>query len=201
MGSNYTKWDPWGGGILWDNLKVMKLKARNIWCADSNGAYTDLNSHLGVGTWHLIPTWSNGIYTFPKYLPQRHRWWNVLCGNVGGWHNTGRTFRVEIETNETWSLQKIQHQRFGNIKLLPGNEDWTWWTECICLDWQCAYTESLLEKFGMKDCNPISSKLTHATDKDDCINQPQYQSAIGSLMYLSVSQIYESSQLLSKIRI
>ena len=66
---------------------------------------------------------------------------------------------------------------------------------------QCAYTESLLEKFGMKDCNPISLKLTHATDKDDCINQPQYQSAIGSLMYLSVSQIYESCQLLSKIHI
>ena len=58
---------------------------------------------------------------------------------------------------------------------------------------QRAYTESLLKRFGMEDCNPvstpvdISSKLTHATDNDDCINQHEYQSAIGSLMYLSVS--------------
>ena len=58
---------------------------------------------------------------------------------------------------------------------------------------QRAYTESLLKRFGMEDCNPvstpvdISSKLTHATDNDDCMNQHEYQSAIGSLMYLSVS--------------
>ena len=46
----------------------------------------------------------------------------------------------------------------------------------------------------MKDCNPvstpvnISSKLTHATnEKDECIDKPQCQSSIGSLMYLSVS--------------
>ena len=58
---------------------------------------------------------------------------------------------------------------------------------------QCAYTESLLNKLGMEDCKPvstpvdISSKLAHATDEDDSIDQQRYQSAIGSLMYLSVS--------------
>ena len=58
---------------------------------------------------------------------------------------------------------------------------------------QRAYTENLLKKVGMEDCKPvstpvdISSKLTHATDEDDCVDQHGYQSAIGSLMYLSVS--------------
>ena len=33
----------------------------------------------------------------------------------------------------------------------------------------------------------VSSKLVLATDEDECVNRQQYQSAIGSLMYLSVS--------------
>lgn len=58
---------------------------------------------------------------------------------------------------------------------------------------QPAYTEKLLRKFGMQDCKPVStpvdvsSKLVLATDEDECVNRQQYQSAIGSLMYLSVS--------------
>ena len=58
---------------------------------------------------------------------------------------------------------------------------------------QPAYTTSLLQTFGMQDCKPVStpvnvgSKLTKATDDDDSVDQQKYQSAIGSLMYLSVS--------------
>ena len=58
---------------------------------------------------------------------------------------------------------------------------------------QRGYTESILKKFGMEECKPVgtpvdvSSKLTCATADDDCIDQQRYQSAIGSLMYLSVS--------------
>ena len=58
---------------------------------------------------------------------------------------------------------------------------------------QPAYTENLLKKFGMHDCKPVStpmdigSKLVIATDEDVCVDQQLYQSAIGSLMYLSVS--------------
>ena len=58
---------------------------------------------------------------------------------------------------------------------------------------QRAYTENMLKNVGLEDCKPvstpvdISSKLTHATDEDDCVDQHAYQSAIGSLMYLSVS--------------
>jgi hypothetical protein len=36
---------------------------------------------------------------------------------------------------------------------------------------------------------PVSatSRLTNATEQDECVYQKQYQSAVGSLMYLSVS--------------
>ena len=45
----------------------------------------------------------------------------------------------------------------------------------------------------MQDCKPVgmpvnvSLKLAKATDNDDSIDQREYQSAIGSLIYLSVS--------------
>ena len=58
---------------------------------------------------------------------------------------------------------------------------------------QPAYTENLLETFQMKDCKPVStpvniaSKLTKATDDETCVDQQLCQSAIGSLMYHSVS--------------
>lgn len=58
---------------------------------------------------------------------------------------------------------------------------------------QPAHTENLLKKFGMQDCKPvgtpadISTKLVKATEQEKCIDQQLYQSAVGSLMYLSVS--------------
>ena len=57
---------------------------------------------------------------------------------------------------------------------------------------QPSYTRNLLEKFEMQDCKPVSTpvdanaKLQKANDEDDLANQLQYQSAIGSLMYLSL---------------
>ena len=53
------------------------------------------------------------------------------------------------------------------------------------------YAENLLEKFGMKDSTPVktpvstSSKLVKATDNNEQSNQGLYQSAVGSLLYLS----------------
>ena len=55
-----------------------------------------------------------------------------------------------------------------------------------------AYTETLLKRFGMQDSKPIStpvdvsSKLLPATDHNEPFNQSEYQSAVGSLMYLVV---------------
>ena len=57
---------------------------------------------------------------------------------------------------------------------------------------QPAYTKNLVESLGMQDCKPvvtpvsIGSTLNKATDDDECVDQKKYQSAIGSLMYLSV---------------
>ena len=57
---------------------------------------------------------------------------------------------------------------------------------------QPAYVKSLLEKFDMSDCKPVatpvdvSSKLVKATDDEVSVDQQLYQSAVGSLMYLSV---------------
>ena len=57
---------------------------------------------------------------------------------------------------------------------------------------QPVYTNNL-KRFGMQDCKAVSTpvdtstKLVKATSDDECIDQQLYQSAIGSLLYLSVS--------------
>ena len=51
---------------------------------------------------------------------------------------------------------------------------------------QPAYTQNLLEKYGMQDCKSVNP-LWMPSSNDPCIDQQQYQSVIGSLMYLSVS--------------
>ena len=56
---------------------------------------------------------------------------------------------------------------------------------------QPAYTASIIEKFGMENAKsvatPVSSgvKLVKATEKDELIDAGLYQSAVGSLQYLS----------------
>ena len=58
---------------------------------------------------------------------------------------------------------------------------------------QPAYTENLLKRFGMQDSKPtstpvdVNSKLQPATKQDETFNHTEYQSAVGSLMYLAVS--------------
>ena len=50
---------------------------------------------------------------------------------------------------------------------------------------QPAYTNNLLNRFGMQDCKAvsrpvdISTKLVKATSEDECVDQQLYQSAIG----------------------
>ena len=58
---------------------------------------------------------------------------------------------------------------------------------------QPAYTENLLKRLGMQNSKPthtpvaVSSKLQLATNQGEPVNQTEYQSAIGTLMYLVVS--------------
>ena len=57
---------------------------------------------------------------------------------------------------------------------------------------QPAYSRNLLQKFGMESAKPVktpvdtSTKLVKATGGEDSIDQQLYQSAVGSLLYLSV---------------
>ena len=58
---------------------------------------------------------------------------------------------------------------------------------------QPAYTENLLKRLGIQDSKPtstpaeVSSKLKPAPSQAEPVNQTEYQSAVGSLMYLAVS--------------
>ena len=58
---------------------------------------------------------------------------------------------------------------------------------------QPAYIEKLLTTHGMQNCKPVNTpvsignKLVKANEEDEPVNQRQYQSAVGSLMYLAVS--------------
>jgi hypothetical protein len=57
---------------------------------------------------------------------------------------------------------------------------------------QANYTKKVLKKFSMENCKPVSTpmdpgvKLTCATEKDQLVEKKMYQSAVGSLLYLSV---------------
>ena len=57
---------------------------------------------------------------------------------------------------------------------------------------QPAYTESMLHKYGMVDAKPVTtpvesrSKLVKTTEECETVDQVLYQSAVGTLLYLSV---------------
>ena len=56
---------------------------------------------------------------------------------------------------------------------------------------QPAYTLNILEKFGLKDAKPVAtpvcvgSKLVKTTESDELVDENLYQSAVGSIQYLS----------------
>ena len=56
---------------------------------------------------------------------------------------------------------------------------------------QPSHTENILKKFGMENAKPISTpvdtgtKLTKATNNSELADSTVYQSAVGSLLYLS----------------
>ena len=97
-----------------------------------------------------------------------------------------------IEVKDTFSqkfeikdMGKLYH--FLGISVVQEERRQTMWIG------QPAYTENFLKKFEMEHCKPVStpisagSKLEIAKEEEECINQQKYQSAMKSLMYLSVS--------------
>ena len=63
--------------------------------------------------------------------------------------------------------------------------------DCVWIG-QPSYTKRIIEKFNMENCKPVSTpvemgvKLSKASDNDGIIDQNRYQSAVGSLLYLSI---------------
>jgi hypothetical protein len=55
---------------------------------------------------------------------------------------------------------------------------------------QTKYLKQILKKYGMEDCKPVSTPMItgcnlSANDDSPTINQPEYRSMIGSLLYLT----------------
>ena len=102
--------------------------------------------------------------------------------------NSKRLAKVKRELAERFDIKdmgKLHH--FLGMKIVQDEATGNVWIG------QSAYTESLLKKFGMDEAKPVatpvdtSTKLVKATDDDMSFDQHQYQSAVGSLMYLSVA--------------
>lgn len=82
-------------------------------------------------------------------------------------------------------IGKLHH--FLGMKIIQDEETGKVWIG------QPAYTESFLQKFEMDMAKPVatpvdtSTKLLKTMDNNEYVDQRQYQSAIGSLLYLSVA--------------
>ena len=80
-------------------------------------------------------------------------------------------------------LGKLHH--FLGVTVTQNHERGTVWIG------QPSYTEAILQKFGMGDAKsvktPVSAnlKLLKASDESETVDQNLYQSAVGSLLYLT----------------
>ena len=85
---------------------------------------------------------------------------------------------------EIKDLGKLKY--FLGMTIVQNQEEQSTWMG------QPDYTTKLLEKHGMSECKPVATPVdpgTHLTtlnEKEEAVDQQQYQSVVGSLMYLSV---------------
>ena len=85
--------------------------------------------------------------------------------------------------------ERFQVKDMGELKYILGlqviQEDGKVWIG------QPTYTASIIKKYGMENCKPVetpvdlSSKLVSAMEDSELFNKEEYQSAVGSLLYLS----------------
>ena len=95
----------------------------------------------------------------------------------------------EIAKVKEGIAQRFQVKDMGELKYILGiqviQEDGKVWIG------QSTYTENILKKSGMENCKPVetpvdlNSKLVKATKDSELSNKEEYQSAVGSLLYLS----------------
>ena len=80
-------------------------------------------------------------------------------------------------------MGKLHH--FLGVKVIQKPESGEIWIG------QSAYTKEVLERFQMEESRSVEtpvdvgSKLVKTKEGEDCFDQEQYQSAVGSLLYLS----------------
>lgn len=96
--------------------------------------------------------------------------------------------RVKENLSNKFDIKDLDELKyFLGMKVEQSKESGSTWIR------QLAYTENLLKRLGMQDSKPthtpveVSSKFQPATNQAEPVNQTEYQSAIGGLMYLAVS--------------
>ena len=80
-------------------------------------------------------------------------------------------------------LEKLHH--FLRMKIVRDETRGSVWVS------QQAYTENLLKKFGMEAMKPVATPVNtstrlKATESDESVEQQQYQSVVGTLLYLAM---------------
>ena len=96
--------------------------------------------------------------------------------------------QVKEDLSNKFDIKDLRELKyFLGIKVEQNKESGSIWIG------QPAYTENILKRLGMQDSKPtstpaeVSSKLKPAPSQAEPVNQTEYQSAVGSLMYLAVS--------------
>ena len=101
--------------------------------------------------------------------------------------------KQEDGQSQTSSLTTISSEGHGRITLLPWYESHSRSKHRKCVDWPAVIHREYAEKIWYGEFKPIrtpvdtSTKLVKAKDEDTCVDQQLYQSAVGSLLYLSIA--------------
>ena len=98
-----------------------------------------------------------------------------------------RISEVKLALAERFDVKDLRELNyFVGVKIVQNHRACTIWIG------QLTYTEGVLQKFSMENCKPlmtpveIGSKLTKGTEDSEYVDKTHYQSAVGSLLYLSM---------------
>ena len=101
---------------------------------------------------------------------------------------TSRLSEVKAGLAEKFEIKDMRElHHFLGMKIIRNDSTGKVWIG------QPGYTDNLLETFGMKDAKPVatpvdsSTKLLARMENNECVDQVQYRSAIGTLLYLAVA--------------
>ena len=94
---------------------------------------------------------------------------------------------VKLALSERFDVKDSgELNQFIGVKIVQNPSAGTFWIG------QPTYTKEVLKKFGMESCKPVATpaevgqKLTKGTENSEYVDKVLYQSAVGSLLYLSM---------------